>query len=66
MKSTLTVPEVAAMLQMSKTSIYKYAESGKLPSIKIGSSLRFTEDQITRFLSKCIKPTAKVSPPGAK
>ncbi|MDR0656087.1 MAG: helix-turn-helix domain-containing protein, partial [Treponema sp.] len=51
MKATLTVSDVAQMLQMSKTSIYKLAESGKLPSIKIGSSLRFTEDQITQFLS---------------
>jgi excisionase family DNA binding protein len=59
MKATLTVSDVAATLQMSKTSIYKLAESGKLPSIKIGSSLRFTENQISRFLSNCSKSTKK-------
>jgi PTS system nitrogen regulatory IIA component len=56
MKLTLTVAEVAKMLQMSRTSIYKYAEAGKLPSVKIGSNLRFTEDQITQFISTCTKP----------
>jgi excisionase family DNA binding protein len=51
MKQTLTVSEVARMLQMSKTSIYKYAEAGKLPSVKIGSNLRFTDDQINQFIA---------------
>jgi excisionase family DNA binding protein len=59
MTQTLTVSDVAAMLRMSKTSIYKYAESGKMPSIKVGSNLRFTEDQINHFLSMCANPQSK-------
>jgi PTS system nitrogen regulatory IIA component len=59
MIQVLTVSDVAAMLRMSKTSIYKYAESGKIPSIKVGSSLRFTEDQINQFLSICASPQSK-------
>jgi PTS system nitrogen regulatory IIA component len=59
MIQTLTVSDVAAMLRMSKTSIYKYAESGKMPSIKVGSNVRFTEDQINRFLSMCVSPQSK-------
>jgi PTS system nitrogen regulatory IIA component len=63
MKQTLTVSEVAKMLQMSETSIYKYAEDGKLPSVKIGSNLRFTEDQINQFIfnhTKSLKSNPKV------
>jgi excisionase family DNA binding protein len=62
MKQALTVSEVADVLQMSKTSIYKYAEAGKLPSVKIGSNLRFTEDQITQFIfthTKSLKSNPK-------
>jgi excisionase family DNA binding protein len=60
---TLTVSEVANILQMSKTSICKYTEAGKLPSIKIGSNIRFTEDQIAQFIfahTKSLKSNPKV------
>jgi len=51
LNQTLKVSEVAKLLQMSKSSVYKYAETGKIPSIKIGSNLRFTEPQLKDFLS---------------
>jgi PTS system nitrogen regulatory IIA component len=50
-QSVLTVAEVAAILKLSESTIYKYAEKGKIQSIKIGSNLRFTEEQIQQFLS---------------
>ena len=61
MKPTLTVLDVASMLQLSKTSIYKYAETGKIQSFKIGSNLRFSEEQIENFLSKNQRLQSKTS-----
>ena len=37
MKTIMTVNEVAELLQMSKSSVYKYAETGKIESLKIGT-----------------------------
>jgi PTS system nitrogen regulatory IIA component len=51
MEQILTVSEVAKQLRMSQSTVYKYAETGKIPSFKIGSSLRFTGAQIEGFLS---------------
>ena len=65
MSIILTVSDVSKMLQMSKSAVYKYAEAGKIPSIKIGSCLRFTESQINDFLSVNTK-TAKPSEEKAK
>jgi PTS system nitrogen regulatory IIA component len=54
MKTILTVPELANKLQISSSTVYKYAESGKIPSFKIGSSLRFLENEIDDYLKKTI------------
>jgi len=54
MKTILTVPELAKKLQISTSTVYKYAESGKLPSFKLGSSLRFLESEIEEYLKKMI------------
>jgi PTS system nitrogen regulatory IIA component len=59
MKNVLTIDDVAKKLQMSTSTIYKYAEKGKIPSFKIGSCRRFTEEHLESFLSFCeinIKP----------
>jgi excisionase family DNA binding protein len=55
MTQTLNVSDVAKLFQLSKSSIYKYAETGKIPFIKIGTNLRFTETQLDNFLSKNTK-----------
>ena len=55
MEKTLTVSDMARLLRMSKSSIYKYAETGKIPSLKIGTNVRFTEAQLKSFLSKNTK-----------
>lgn len=54
MKTILTVPELAKKLQISVSTVYKYAESGKLPSFKLGSSLRFLENEVDDHRKKMI------------
>jgi excisionase family DNA binding protein len=55
MEKILTVSDVAKMLQMSPSTIYKYSEKGKIKSFKIGASLRFYENEIAEYLNAIIK-----------
>jgi len=54
MKTILTVSELAKKLQISTSTAYRYAETGKLPSFKLGSNLRFLECEIDDYLKKMI------------
>jgi len=50
MEKLYKVEEVAKMLSVSASCIYKKAEIGELGSIKIGTALRFSEQNITEFI----------------
>ena len=54
MKTILTISEVAKLLHLSKSTVYKYSENGKIPSFKIGTSLRFLENEIDDYIQKTI------------
>ena len=45
--------ELAALLGLSPSCVYKKAEKGEIKSIKIGASLRFSENDIQEFIDKC-------------
>ena len=47
-----TVDDVADMLKISVSSVYKLAERGEITSIKIRTSLRFTENHINAYIKK--------------
>lgn len=55
MQKMMTTSDVAKKLKLSTSTIYKYAEKGKIPSFKIGNSRRFFEEQIKLFLNLCKK-----------
>lgn len=44
------VSEVSAYLRMSTSWVYKEAEAGRLPCVRIGAALRFYPEEIRRFL----------------
>lgn len=50
MNKLLTVTEVAKLIKMSKSSVYKHVEQNKLPHVKIGVNLRFLESQIKNHI----------------
>jgi len=50
MSTILTPDDVAGKLRLSKSTIYKYAERSIIPSFKLGTSLRFFEDEIENYL----------------
>ena len=51
--------DVAAILQIKLSTVYKYSMSGKLPTVKIYGALRFREDQILTFIEQHTKPAIK-------
>ena len=46
----LTLKGVAAYLKLAERTVYLYAQTGKLPGIKIGSAWRFRRSEIDQWL----------------
>lgn len=47
----LTVAEVAAMLRVSKMTVYRMVHSGDLPAIQVGRSFRVPERAVEQYLT---------------
>ncbi len=47
-----TVDDVARFLAMSKQWVYKHAELGTLPCIRLGSALRFQPEAVRRYVDQ--------------
>lgn len=50
MSEILTIDELAAYLRIPKSTLYKLAREGKVPSNKIGRHWRFQKRSIDRWL----------------
>ena len=48
----LTVEEVAEVLRVSKMTVYRLAEKGELPSVRVGRSIRIVEDGLDMYLRR--------------
>lgn len=46
----LRIGEVCLTLGMSKSTIYREIHSGNLRALKIGKSIRITQDEINRYV----------------
>ncbi len=54
----LTVAEVAAIMRVSKMTVYRMVHSGDLPAVRVGRSFRVPEDAVHAYLSKSFVDTA--------
>lgn len=50
MDSWMTLEEVAQYLKVSKDSIYRLAQKGKMPAYKIGNLWRFKKEEIDEWM----------------
>lgn len=50
-----TVKEVADLLKVSKMTVSRYIQSGKLKSSKLGRMHRITDTDLRKFLEDCKK-----------
>ena len=48
----MTLDELAAYLKISKSTIYKLAQNGRLPGQKIGKQWRFAKQAIDNWLAE--------------
>lgn len=46
----LTVAEVAALMRVSKMTVYRLLHSGELPGVQIGRSFRVPEQAVHEYL----------------
>ena len=46
----LTVAEVAAILSLSRMTVYRMVNSGTLPALKVGRSVRIPEHVVVEYL----------------
>jgi excisionase family DNA binding protein len=64
MSEMLTAKDMQALLHVDRSTIYRMAESGRLPAIKVGRQWRFPADQVDSWFQMGItapSPTAEVS-----
>ena len=48
----LTVAEVAAMMRVSKMTVYRLVHGGDLPAVRVGRSFRVLEEDVNDYLHK--------------
>lgn len=48
--SVLTIDELSEYLKISKSTLYKLAQEGSIPSQKVGKHWRFPKDAIDQWL----------------
>jgi excisionase family DNA binding protein len=46
----ITASEVASLLSVSKITIFKHARSGRIPSFRIGTLVRFNPQTLAKWL----------------
>jgi excisionase family DNA binding protein len=54
----LTVAEVAAIMRVSKMTVYRLVHSGELPAVRVGRSFRVREDAVHDYLENAFIETA--------
>jgi excisionase family DNA binding protein len=51
-KAIMTAKEVADYLRVTKATIYRYLEDGKLPYFKMGRYIRIRREDVERFVEQ--------------
>jgi excisionase family DNA binding protein len=63
MAEMLTAKEIQTLLQVDRSTIYRMAEDGRLPAIKVGKQWRFPADQVESWIgAKLHTPPAPAAP----
>lgn len=52
MEELLTIDELASYLKISKHTLYKMVEKGKIPALKVANQWRFKKEDINMWLEK--------------
>ncbi len=55
----ITVDELKDRLSISRNHAYRFANGGSLQTVRIGRSLRISEESLTRWLETLQEPTVR-------
>ncbi len=50
-ENVMTVRELANYLKMKPVTIYKHAQTGRLPAFKVGATWRFKRETIDKWIA---------------
>jgi len=56
MTEMLTAKDMQTLLQVDRSTIYRMAEAGRIPAIKVGKQWRFPGDQVNNWLNTTAEP----------
>ena len=59
----LTIEDLAAYLKLKPQTIYKWAQTGKIPGAKFGKEWRFRRSTIEQWIDDNFPPRSKTPPP---
>jgi len=62
MDALMTIEEVASYLRLSKDTVYRMAQAGKIPASKVGQQWRFRREDVDAWLEQN-KNIAREVPP---
>jgi excisionase family DNA binding protein len=62
----LTIDDLAAYLKLKPQTIYKWAQSGKIPGAKFGKEWRFRRSAIEQWIDSYIPGADKTKPSGTE
>jgi len=48
----LTIAEVAAVMRVSKMTVYRLVHGGDLPAVRVGRSFRVSEKDVNAYIQK--------------
>jgi excisionase family DNA binding protein len=63
LKRVLTIGEVAEMLRVHPTTIYRLVKRGELPGFKVGGNWRINSDALENWLEAGNKPSDPTNRP---
>lgn len=52
LEKSITVPELARILGVSRVTVYRWVRSGQIPATKIGKTYVITDQVVTEILGK--------------
>lgn len=52
MPNLMTIEEVAGYLRLSKDTVYRMAQMGRIPASKVGTQWRFRQDDVDAWLEE--------------
>ena len=50
--SLMTIEEASAYLRLSRAKVYAMAQSGQIPTVRMGRSVRVRRDRLERWLDE--------------